>query len=159
MKKSYIFKIVLIILVIASDLITKLVLFGVDSPLIPDLIGSRAVTSLNTGGAFGILSNNIWFLIAITVVFLAIIILIEIKWKNSSNLYSFALAFIVGGAIGNLIDRIFLGGVRDFLYFVFYPSFPTFNVADSFLCIGVALMVIYLLFVYKEPKKNNKVKE
>ena len=154
MKKNYLFKIILVILVVCIDMLTKYLLYGVNSPLIPYFVASREAHVLNTGGAFGMLSNNIWFLIAVTILFLLLVIFLEAKWKNNNKLYSVALGFIVGGAIGNLVDRIALGGVRDFLYFVLFPDFPTFNVADSFLCVGVALMVIYLLFVYKEPQKN-----
>ena len=60
----------------------------------------------------------------------------------------------MGGAVGNLIDRIFLGGVRDFIYFIFVPNFPTFNVADSFLLIGTILFAIYAIFIYKPQEKD-----
>ena len=85
--------------------------------------------------------------------------MIAYKWKIKTSIYTISISFIVGGAIGNLIDRIFLGGVRDFLYFEFYPSFPTFNVADSFLCIGIVLMLIYIFFFsskdFKEKERNS----
>lgn len=160
MKKNYLFKFGLVLLVLAIDLITKELLFGVDLTLIPFILSSRSTHGyLNTGGAWGVLSENMWLLILITIVFLGLVVFIEIKWKNKNLLYSFALSFIVGGAVGNFIDRIFLGGVRDFLYFEFYPPFPTFNVADSFLCIGVVLMLIFIFFVAnKEERKVENIK-
>jgi signal peptidase II len=61
------------------------------------------------------------------------------------------LSFILGGAFGNLVDRVVKGSVADFLdlYFGSY-NFPTFNIADSFVVIGTGILVFYLLFVYKE---------
>lgn len=160
MKKPIILKIILISLAIAIDLITKALLFNVDKTLIPGFISSRDVGGvLNTGGAWGILGDSTIFLIIITVIFIGIFIFFDYKWKIKTSIYTISISFIVGGAIGNLIDRIFLGGVRDFLYFEFYPSFPTFNVADSFLCIGIVLMLIYIFFFsskdFKEKERNN----
>ena len=158
MKKNYIIKICLVVLIIVIDLITKELLFGVDLTIIPHILSSRSTHGyLNTGGAWGILGDNMWLLILITLLFLGLVVFIEIKWKNTNALYSVSLSFIVGGAVGNFIDRIFLGGVRDFLYFEFYPSFPTFNVADSFLCVGVFLMLIFIFFVSNKEKDSLKV--
>ncbi len=158
MKKNYIIKICLVVLIVVIDLITKELLFGVDLTIIPHILSSRSTHGyLNTGGAWGILGDNMWLLILITLLFLGLVVFIEIKWKNSNALYSVSLSFIVGGAVGNFIDRIFLGGVRDFLYFEFYPSFPTFNVADSFLCVGVFLMLIFIFFVSNKEKDSLKV--
>lgn len=78
-----------------------------------------------------------------------------------------AFALIIGGAIGNLIDRLFLGYVRDFIQFEYFgltifgqKTFAIFNFADAALCIGVALFAIYYIFIYKEPKKETeKTKE
>jgi signal peptidase II len=64
------------------------------------------------------------------------------------------LAFVLGGAVGNLIDRIFLGGVRDFIRFDFF-DFPVFNIADSFLTVGCVMLAVFILFLYR-PKGENK---
>lgn len=151
---NFILKLVLIILVIAIDQITKHFLFGTNFILIPYILGIREVSRLNTGGAWGFLSDNMWVLIVITILFLLAVLVFEIKFKNTHLLYTFSLSFIVGGAIGNFIDRLILKGVRDFLYFPFFSSFPTFNVADSFLCIGCILLLIYTLFFYKKEDKS-----
>lgn len=152
--KNYIFKALLCVLVVLLDQISKLLCYQKSFVIIPFLLGSRDVPFLNTGGAWGIFGDNLWLLILLTILFLAFVIVTQIKWKNTSKLYSVALVFIVGGAIGNLLDRIALGGVRDFLYFPFFDSFPTFNVADSFLCVGMILLFVYVIFFYKKEGKN-----
>ncbi len=156
MKKNYILKTLLIALVVALDLITKSLFYGENKTFIPYIISCREAGALNTGGAWGMMGDSMWVLIIFTLIFLFLVVFLEVKWKNNHLLYSIAISFVVGGALGNLIDRIFLGGVRDFLYFEFWVDFPTFNVADSFLCVGVVLLAIYILFVYKEEKGEKK---
>ena len=157
MKKSVILKVILICVVITFDLVSKALLFNVDLTLIPGLISSRDVGGvLNTGGAWGILGDSTIFLIIITIIFIGIFVFFDYKWKIKNNLYLVSIAFIIGGAIGNLIDRILFGGVRDFLYFEFYPSFPTFNVADSFLCVGIVLMLVYIFFFSSRDFKEKE---
>ena len=65
-----------------------------------------------------------------------------------------SFGLIVGGALGNLYDRIKLGYVRDFIYLDFAPDFPIFNMADSCLCVGAVMMVVYILFM--SGKKSEK---
>jgi signal peptidase II len=156
MKKNYLLKFFLIVLVIALDLVTKEIFYGQDITFIPQVISCRDAGALNTGGAWGIMGDSPWILVAFTFIFLVLVVVLEMKWKNDNMLYSIALSFVVGGALGNLIDRIFLGGVRDFLFFEFWVDFPTFNVADSFLCVGVVLLAIFILFIDKEEKGESK---
>ena len=66
-----------------------------------------------------------------------------------------SLSLLMGGAVGNMIDRLFQGYVVDFLNF--YPfgyDFPIFNTADICITVGVALLLVYIIFVYKEPPKD-----
>ncbi len=156
MKKNYLLKFILIVFIVAIDLVTKNFFYGKDMTFIPSIISFRDAGGLNTGGAWGILGESTWLLIAFTFIFLVLVLILEMKWKNDNLLYSISISFIVGGALGNLVDRIFLGGVRDFLFFEFWVDFPTFNVADSFLCVGVVLLAIFILFVYKEEKGDEK---
>lgn len=148
-------KILLVFVVIGLDLLTKEIFYLTDYTILPYIIGTRTVDGLNTGGAFSMLSDQTWFLILISLVFIAIIVIFDLVSKIKSKIYDVAVGFIVGGAIGNLIDRLFLGGVRDFIYFDFWQIFPTFNVADSFLFIGTVFLVIYTIFIYK-PKDDKK---
>lgn len=147
-------KILIVFVVIGLDLLTKEIFYGTDYKILPYLIGVRSVSGLNTGGAFSMLSDSTWLLIVVSVIFVVIIAIFDMINKIQSKTYGIAIAFIVGGAIGNFIDRIFLGGVRDFIFFEFWPSFPTFNVADSFLFIGTVLMLIYIIFIYKSKEKE-----
>ncbi|NCB48338.1 MAG: signal peptidase II [Clostridia bacterium] len=153
--KSLIIKISLIFLAVGLDLLTKNFFYKENVTIIPNVIGVRSMSSLNTGGAWGILSENLGLLILITIIFLAFVVAQEIIVKNTDKLFSVAFGLIVGGAIGNFIDRIFLGGVRDFIFFEFFESFPTFNLADSFLCVGMIILAIYILFFYKPKEKIN----
>lgn len=154
--KNYLLKFSILFFVLVVDLVTKHFLYNYGTfSFLPYVLGARPAITLNSGGAWGFLSHSLWLLILITFVFLAVVVFVEVKWKNTHPLYSVALSLIVGGAVGNLIDRIFLGGVRDFIYFEFWPSFPTFNFADCALCIGMVLMVIYVLFVGGEKKVNS----
>ncbi|MGN0798537.1 MAG: signal peptidase II [Christensenellales bacterium] len=154
--KNILIKLCVVIGVIALDIVSKVVFFGKDIELIPGLISIRNAGGLNTGGAWGFLGEHLWVLIAVTVIFFVVVAVIENKLRISHPLYSIAMSFVVGGACGNFIDRIALGGVRDFLFFEFAPTFPTFNIADSFLCIGMALLLIYTFFVHKDNDEDKQ---
>lgn len=154
--KNSLIKVLIIFAIISLDLLTKQIFYSTSLyTIIPYIIGVRPLEYLNTGGAWSILSDKMWLLIAITIVFIAVVSIYDIKTKNNSIVYNLAFSFILGGAVGNLIDRIFLGGVRDFIYFIFAPNFPTFNLADSFLLVGCILFAIYAFFIYK-PKEKGK---
>ena len=99
----------------------------------------------NKGAAFGILSSGalrIPFFIGIAVIALAAILWYLRSLRADQKLAAFALALIFSGALGNLIDRIRLGEVIDFLdVFWNHHHWPAFNVADSAICVGVALLI------------------
>ncbi len=108
----------------------------------------------NTGAAFSFLSESSgwqrYFFIVVSMI--AIVIIIQLmRERLKQPLLCLALAFILGGAIGNLCDRSFYGFVIDFIY-VHYEAYywPAFNVADSFISIGVAL-ILYDAFKNKKP--------
>lgn len=92
----------------------------------------------NTGAGFGILQGQTFFLILVSI--LAIGLIIYYYLKNDSS-YITPLALILGGASGNMVDRIFLGFVVDFFNFSFWPAF---NIADSALSIGVIIIAVNL---------------
>jgi signal peptidase II len=107
----------------------------------------------NEGAAFGFLNDaggwQKWFFTAIAAV-AAIVITYLIKKNSSQTLFCFGLALVLGGALGNLYDRITLGYVVDFLYFHWnIHDFPAFNVADSAISVGVAIL---LLESFLKPK-------
>jgi len=152
--KNILFKLLIILAIVSVDLLTKKLLFGCEFDVIPFLISVRAVYSLNTGGAWNFLGGHTWLLIAITIIFLIIFVFYDVFSKDKGKLYNISFCLIIGGTLGNFIDRIFLGGVRDFIYFSFWPSYPTFNMADSFLLVGLILFFIYFLFFKKEEMKK-----
>jgi signal peptidase II len=105
----------------------------------------------NTGAAFGIFAGShevfrLPFLIGVSIVAIGFILVMLKRLRESEAGLAAALAFILGGAIGNLIDRIVYGEVIDFLdvYWSIY-HWPAFNVADSFITIGVAITLFYLV--------------
>jgi len=113
----------------------------------------------NKGAAFSFLSDQPgwqrWFLAGVA----AVVTLVMILWlrglKQHERLTAMALGLIIGGAVGNLIDRVLLGHVVDFLDFHFgQHHWPAFNVADSAISIGVAIMLYEILFGPKEPKNT-----
>ena len=104
----------------------------------------------NYGAAFSIMQNKRFFLIAVTVIMMTALCVYAVKMGTRiSKAERIALAMIVGGGIGNLIDRIFLGYVTDFLDI---HIIPIFNVADCFVTVGCALLVIAVLTEKKEEK-------
>ena len=148
--RKWLTKCIVIPIVILIDLITKILFEGQYFVLIPKLLS--VYSHHNTGAAWGIFSGKLWLLLTITIVFLVAILLFDWFFRNNNLFYNISISLIIGGALGNLIDRIFLGYVRDFIRFEFWPSFPIFNIADSFLFIGAVLLTIYILFFYKERK-------
>ncbi|SDW04659.1 signal peptidase II Aspartic peptidase. MEROPS family A08 [Marininema mesophilum] len=98
----------------------------------------------NRGAAFGILQDQRWLFILVTCAVLAAIVFYLMRIGKSQPMLSWSLALILGGAIGNLVDRIRFGEVVDFLDFR-YINFAIFNIADSAICIGVALMLLVTL--------------
>jgi len=107
----------------------------------------------NRGAAFGILQNFRWFFVIITII--ALVIMIKYFVKIDNNFLRLGLSFLIAGAAGNFIDRAFRGYVIDFLdFYPFGYDFPVFNFADICVNAGVFLLVIYILFVYKEPARE-----
>lgn len=105
----------------------------------------------NEGAAFGIMQGaKVAFIIITVAVFAAAFIYFK-KYRPESPLFLTATAFVLSGAVGNLIDRVVLGYVRDFIDVAFI-NFPVFNIADSMICIGAILIVIYAFFDLKSSK-------
>lgn len=105
----------------------------------------------NRGAAFGILSGadsafRVPFFLAVSAIAIATIIYMIHRYEGRSGLFPAALALILGGAIGNMIDRIRLGEVIDFIDIHWYRHhWPAFNIADSAITIGIGLLIIQML--------------
>ena len=113
----------------------------------------------NTGAAFSMLSQaggwQRWFFIILAVVISIVIIFWLVNLPKKKRWVACALAFILGGAIGNLWDRILLSYVVDFID-VYYQSahFPAFNVADSAITIGAIMLIIDAIWFNEEKKSG-----
>ena len=110
----------------------------------------------NEGAAFSILTGQRIFLILIAITILVILFNYIRKNKIKTKVESVAFSLIIGGSLGNLIDRIARGYVVDFLDFkIFGYNYPIFNLADTFIVIGVFLLLIVTL-TRKEVKHDNR---
>lgn len=105
----------------------------------------------NNGAAWSILEGKMWFFVVITTVALIILPYLLYKYRNDSKWMTIGLSLIIGGTIGNFIDRVRLGYVVDMFQVEFF-NFPIFNVADVSLVIGVMCVFVYILFF--ESKEN-----
>lgn len=152
------FEIIIIAAVIIFDLITKVVA----ADLLPALGGSfefiPGVVSFtyaeNTGAAFSMFSGSPYILGIVSIAVSAALFVVMLKTnKYKSRLLGLALCFIIGGGIGNVIDRFALGYVRDMIEFTFV-DFAIFNVADSFACIGAVMLGIFIIFYWDKAKKK-----
>ena len=108
----------------------------------------------NDGAGLGILSEARWIFISFTFIVIFAVIFLLIKNKFDNILAFFALIFILGGGVGNMIERLFLGEVVDFLQFqIKYFDF-IFNVADIFVTFGTIMFLIYYLFFIDKKKET-----
>jgi signal peptidase II len=109
----------------------------------------------NRGAAWGILQGQMWFFYIITTIVIIGIIYYIQKYTKENKVMGVALGLMLGGAIGNFIDRLFRKEVVDFINtYIFSYDFPIFNVADSALCVGVVLLFIQMLLEGKQEKEK-----
>jgi signal peptidase II len=126
---------------------------------IPVIDGFFSITYIrNPGAAFGFLADTkyrIPFFIVISIVAVVVILVAFQKLRRDQKLAQVSLAMILSGAVGNLIDRVRLGEVIDFLD-VYWKSYhwPAFNVADSMICVGVFLLAADMLLEEKRLKQQ-----
>ncbi len=114
----------------------------------------------NNGVAFGMFSDMRWLFVVLTGVLIAIIVAYMFKKRPKEKIFYISTALIIGGGIGNLIDRIFYGYVIDYLSLSFFP--PVCNFADYCITVGTVILMIYLLFfsdLFNTPKKAEKNNE
>ncbi len=109
----------------------------------------------NFGAAWSILSGNRLFLILITIIALGLIIYYIVKSNKITNIEALSYGLVLGGIIGNFIDRLFFGYVIDFLdFYIFGYNFPIFNIADSLIVIGVVILII-ISFIRGDKNESN----
>ncbi|SFI61743.1 MULTISPECIES: signal peptidase II [unclassified Bacillus (in: firmicutes)] len=143
--------------VIAIDQVSKWIIvkemeLGESIPIIDNVL--YITSHRNRGAAWGILENKMWFFYVITVIFVIFILFYMKKYTKTDKLLGISLGLILGGAIGNFIDRVVRKEVVDFIHtYIFSYNFPVFNIADSALCVGVALIIIQTLLEGKNTKE------
>lgn len=147
-----------IIALVMLDQYTKnlAVIYLKDKPAFQIISGVLELNYLeNKGAAFGMLQNQKAFFIFVAFVILGVIgyVLYKMPEDRKYRILHVLLSLIAAGAIGNMIDRIRLDYVVDFIYFVLI-NFPIFNVADIYVSVSTAALVILLLFFYKENDLN-----
>lgn len=155
---SLLFYIIGIAILTELDQITKVL---AESKLMgkPDfkVIGDAFVFSYlrNAGAAWGMLSGKINLFIIFTVVIVLFVTYVIINMPVTKKYMPLLITctLLVSGAAGNFIDRVRFGYVRDFIYFKLI-NFPVFNVADCYVTVSVVLLIILILFVYKEDDFN-----
>lgn len=123
--------------------------------LIPGFIGLNYIH--NYGAGFSILSGKVDFLIIFTAAALIVIAFVVFTGRFTNKIDELCFVLILAGGIGNLIDRVILGYVVDYLEFLFM-EFPIFNFADILICVGVGLFMlntVYTEFLSKNKKGDN----
>ncbi len=106
----------------------------------------------NRGAAFGIFSNQRWLFIIATVLAIILLVYLVFVKKFQSKIFNISVALITGGGVGNLIDRIFLGYVVDYIQISFFP--PVCNFADYCITAGTIILIIWLFFCYDKNKNS-----
>lgn len=154
--KIYISYAVFMALLIAADYFSKLWMVN-NLKGKEDIVWIKNVFELqyleNTGAAFSSFLGKQGFLITISSLIFLVVLwkFIQIPEGKRYGFMRFSFALLMSGAIGNLIDRVKQGYVVDFFYFM--PiNFPRFNVADCYVCVAMGLIVILLIFVYKDEE-------
>ncbi len=146
---------------IGLDQLSKLLAVKLLAPIgsVPLWSGVLHLTYVeNKGAAFGMLADHRWVFMSISSVAIIAIALYLYSGRNTSRLYTSALMLIVSGGIGNMIDRIALGYVIDFIDFALI-DFAVFNIADSIVCIGAGLLILSLVLdIIKEAKAEKEKK-
>ena len=150
-----------IALVIASDQLSKLWIrthleLGESLPIIDRL---SLIHISNTGSAFGLLANQTFLIIVISIAALLFILLFLRYLSPATTLSIVSIGLIMGGALGNLIDRLRFGYVTDFIDFRLWGNFhwPAFNIADASIVVGVFVLIysFYRSGVFKRAYEHN----
>ena len=158
---------------LSKTLITISLLPGESIPVLGDFF--RITFVLNPGGIFGTRLGNQNFYTLISILAIGVTLWFFFKIKGRENILRIGLCLVLGGAVGNLIDRFRFGQVVDFLDFDFFnlnlppkdilffrfpgvslDRWPVFNLADSFVLIGMVLVIIHLLFIQERPSAEGE---
>ena len=158
-RKFPFFEVIILAFILTADLVSKHIVAQNDTNT--DVLGAflRFTYAENKGASFSFLADKPWaptFFLVISGVFIPALCVLLYFCRRLHWFGRLSLALIITGALGNFIDRVFLGYVRDFISVSFFS--PIWNVADAALTVGVVCFAIYFIFIYKEPKKKKKEK-
>ena len=150
---------------VVADQVSKLMVVRLLKPvgsvdIIPRVLRFTYVE--NEGAAFGMLSEHRWVFMVISVVAIVALLIYLWKFRPNSILACMAISMIAAGGVGNMLDRAYLGYVVDFIDFCAFPTLWmwVFNVADACVCVGGALLVLWLIISsvadYKKDKRTKR---
>ena len=126
-------------------------------PIIKDVLHLTYHT--NRGMAFGLLEDSRWLFISVSIITIVALSIWLYSGRMQNKLYTVSVAMIISGGVGNMIDRLLLGAVIDFIDFRLI-NFAIFNGADSFVCIGAGLLILALIIdIIKEAKTKKQDSE
>lgn len=148
----------LALFIIAADQLTKWLIvkrmeLGESIQVIENVL--YITSHRNRGAAWGILEGQMWFFYIITIIVIVGLVYYIQKMAKQHALLGISLALMLGGAVGNFIDRVFRQEVVDFVHtYIINYSFPIFNIADAALTIGVGFLIIYMFLEEKMNKEK-----
>lgn len=157
-RNTRIFYLLFAVAIVAADQIVK---YGIRQTLplfatkefLPGFVELTYVQ--NTGAAFSMLSSHTWLLTLISAVVTGVLLVLLLRGMVPSNLGQLALALVLGGAVGNMIDRVWLGYVVD-MFSLQFIDFAIFNVADIGVTIGGVLLCVSVLFFWDNRKEDRE---
>jgi signal peptidase II len=165
-RRKYVLFSIITVVVVVADQITKRLIdstmrLGERIEIIPNFLDIRYVS--NTGAAFGIMAKlpdgaRLPFLIGVSILAMLLILYLFFQAEHDRIPYQISLGLVFSGAVGNLIDRIWLGAVRDFIdAHIHGLHWPVFNVADSAITVGIVILAYELLI--REPRLEREARE
>lgn len=165
----YVVEVILLVVLILADLLSKSIVSEALDYTVGNSItvieGFCNLTYIeNYGASFGILEGQQWFLITISLILCIAGLVFLVIQPKAHRLLRFSIVVIIAGAFGNLYDRIAFGFVRDFIEYKFFETwfginFGIGNVADLVIIFGFIMLIVYIIFVYGNNEKKNKVKD
>ena len=158
--RVYVFEILFAVAAIAVDLVSKAAAFDIHEDVpggsiaVAEGIFSLTMTR-NYGASFGVFSGQTTLLSAITGIGIALVLVVLIVRPKAPKILRYSLIMIFAGGLGNLDDRIAFGYVRDFIDYTFLETFfgidfAIGNIADIFVMIAMGMLIVYMIFGYKE---------
>lgn len=157
-KISYIIILSIIIVGLVLDLVTKWIFAEYFASGASDIIVISNFFKFtfvkNTGAAYGMFGDSTLALTIISVLFVVGFVIYDYFNHSNNMFYILGISFIISGAIGNMIDRIFLGYVRDFVSISLFNF--VFNIADVLITFGVIFFIVYLLMTIIKEKRDIK---